>query len=332
MSGRINQLVIFIIVTFVAFIGAYGLGLVIVNTVDNRLSDISINMPMITLPQNHISLKLADGMANVIEHGQTNYKITPSTENIKPLKQTGGANPASVMKIGIPPITSPVAKERSCMRPIDVYNHQFNSSQFKSESKKIDHPQIDVPTDTRNTESYPASYPTTTQGYRTTLSHKQLVPTYYRNPKDMTAAQILRFKTKANLGKMTVEDYENWLMLFTQHLNDLEKRHRDKLRILLKGGRLTVLDLPDGKEPSPPLSAEAMFNAKYLVTNSPAPDTTGPQYAYNFDDFGAYSQPNNLKHMATYNPDEIIKEDDEHAADIITRPAVTSHAEGVISS
>jgi hypothetical protein len=141
----------------------------------------------------------------------------------------------------------------------------------------------------------------------------------------MTANQILKFKTGAKFHKMTVRDYENWLLLYHNNPQDLDKTHREKLRVLLKGGRLDVRDLPDAPLAFP-LTAEEQFHKNYpgYITELPQSEPSGLQQAYNVGDYDEYMQPENLKHLATYNPDEPLKEHNDD--DIRVRPVVTLHA------
>ena len=282
----------FLIIAIIAFVVAYGLGLVVVRTVDYRLSEISINMPHITLPE--ISLRLENGTL---------------------IKQIGG--------------NSEKKEDPTCIRPVDIEkrNH-FNADKYHSDAVRVtkppvtdtvlDHISANTSSDKVRSKSLPAPYPNDRLPMYT-LNNTQLVPTYYRDPKEMTAAQVLKFKTNAKLANMTIKDYENWLLLFKEDPQNLEKFHRDKLRILLKGGRLNVHDLPQGESSvaEEVLSAEVRFNRMYdgHATNVPQPDTAGPQYAYNFDDFDGYPDPQfgskNLKHLATFDANETLKTEDD---------------------
>jgi hypothetical protein len=325
-----EERLILIAVTFVAFLVAYALGVVVVKTVDRRLSEISINMPTITLPKNHISVNIDDHVASISqEHGQANYTITPKSVTASFEQKGGSHNSHNNNDISASPVPVPIINpsaplpSKKCLRPIDIEKRaHFDSADYKSESGKVDKPSVEVPTDTRNVDSYPASYPQSRLPVFN-LPKRQLVPTYYRNPADMTREQILKFKSKAKFNNMTVQDYENWLLLFYEDPQNLESRHRSKLNILLKGGRLDVKDLPQGESPAPPLTAEGRFHKNYpgYITNLPHSDT-GPQYAYNFDDYDSYTPPSGMKHLTLVNPDESLKTGN---ADIETRPLVVNH-------
>lgn len=69
-----------------------------------------------------------------------------------------------------------------------------------------------------------------------------LKPNYYKNPREMTPAQIIKFKNDADLSKMTLEDYKNWLGLFEFDLNNLPKIHLNNYNRLKEG--LPIYDIP----------------------------------------------------------------------------------------
>lgn len=49
---------------------------------------------------------------------------------------------------------------------------------------------------------------------------------YYIDPKNMSVRDKARFKRKANIYKMTLRDYKNWLLLFTDDIQLLPMHHR----------------------------------------------------------------------------------------------------------
>ena len=68
--------------------------------------------------------------------------------------------------------------------------------------------------------------------------------TYYMDPKDMSAAQLVKFQHRAKFEHMTVKDYERWLLTFDYDDNRLTEFHRANLKILHRGGRLAREDIP----------------------------------------------------------------------------------------
>lgn len=69
-----------------------------------------------------------------------------------------------------------------------------------------------------------------------------LRPNYYKNPREMTPAQIIKFKNDAQLSKMTLQDYKNWLSLFEFDLDNLPKIHLANYNRVKSG--LPVYDIP----------------------------------------------------------------------------------------
>jgi len=65
---------------------------------------------------------------------------------------------------------------------------------------------------------------------------------YYKKLEEMTPAQIIKFKKKAKVGKMTMLDYQAWLSLFQYDKANLGVQHHENLDRLLKG--LPIIDIP----------------------------------------------------------------------------------------
>ena len=76
-----------------------------------------------------------------------------------------------------------------------------------------------------------------------TFCHQR--PTYYKDPKDMTPPQIIKFKNKANLEKMTLEDYRNWLSLFKYDVENLPKMHLRNFYNYMQGQPVYDIPMPD---------------------------------------------------------------------------------------
>lgn len=133
----------------------------------------------------------------------------------------------------------------------------------------------------------------------------------YRSPKAMTEAEQRRFMFSANLAKMTVLDYQNWLQLFDTkgETNRLTRFHRNNLRVLQRGGTLTATDLP--RQTVTPNTAKEQFShlVDREVENVPHPEFHGMQPA-NFDKhipFKAAVPNRNMHHLNFVNPDEPLK-------------------------
>lgn len=131
-------------------------------------------------------------------------------------------------------------------------------------------------------------------------------PTYYKDPKDMTDRQRQKFKLRANMDKMTVQDYVNWLMLFVDDVDSLAPRHLSNFRKVRRGIRLTLNDIPREKIPAP-MTAHDYFTNLYNLDDqiniySPqVSNTAGVQLPANYDQYSTFVAPQNLKHMNTRN-------------------------------
>ena len=71
-------------------------------------------------------------------------------------------------------------------------------------------------------------------------------PTAYKDPKDMTAEELRRFKRMTIFDNFTVQDYKNWLMLYQKDYYLLNDENLLNLRNLLRGESLFLRDIPSG--------------------------------------------------------------------------------------
>jgi len=69
----------------------------------------------------------------------------------------------------------------------------------------------------------------------------QQQPTYYLDPKNMTPAQVVKFKNRAKLSVMTLQDYKNWLSLFEFEVDTLPLVHRVNYWKMVKGDQITII-------------------------------------------------------------------------------------------
>jgi hypothetical protein len=74
----------------------------------------------------------------------------------------------------------------------------------------------------------------------------QKPPTAYKDPKDMTAEELRRFKRMAIFDNFTVQDYKNWLLLYQKDYYLLNDENLLNLRNLLRGEMLFLRDIPSG--------------------------------------------------------------------------------------
>ena len=312
----------YLLIALITFLVAYAVGLTIVNTVDHRLSNISINMPEIHLPkpvsrpeimaENYIirptvkKIKVLDPPA-----GEANFpKPTERNDQTNKCQQGGSSaeeNRDEPKQLG----------SRSCTVPP---TREFDSQLFKSESKPVEPTKPERRPDLHVMKhSIPASFPSDQNCdsgiHEDQLKSGQLVPTYYRDPKDMTLAQRTKFRNRAKIHKMTVLDYENWLLLFREDPQTLDPVHRKRLRMLQRGDRLRATDIPDPAPKEVPPTAETRFNTKFrgLIENDGPLETADDSHdssrkvllhAANHTEYDHYMPPKSLKHLSILNPDE----------------------------
>lgn len=283
----------------IVFLIAVLIGLTIVKIVDARMSDISINMPTINLPQQRITVKMESGEAGAMTGAADSAKVTydPPVDmpKPKPLQQGGGSSDELCRKDLLPARTNyNPSKYHSLEGPINT------------KSKSIEVP---PPVSKPSQSGYPAPYPRNKQ----TLTEPKPQPdgtTYYMDPKDMTAEQLVKFQQRAKFTNMTVRDYENWLWTFNENPGTLNGFHRSNLKVLVRGGHLSPTDMPS-RHKIPDSSADQytkiMQGADWEQV--PHPEFVGYE-PWNFDHF--ISQPSvkrnrNLRHLDYVNPDEPMK-------------------------
>jgi len=220
----------------VSILLSFCLGQLIIQTVDQRLSDISIKVPP----------------AKVV------FKSPFGPE------QMGGS----------------VAPE--C--PMPPARGRYDRDKYRSEAKKVEKVHSKVPHRSASSfKSQPAEIP------------------YYRDPKDLTPAQQLKFRSKANLRKMTLTDYKNWLLLFREDPENLSAQNRRMLTRLIKGQEINAEDIPQSNYPQPHNARERYH---LLVDGDyPQPDSTSTTVR----GFPGFRTPQNLKHLSGINPDEYRK-------------------------
>lgn len=76
--------------------------------------------------------------------------------------------------------------------------------------------------------------------------HKR--PNYYKDPTEMTPAQVIKFKKNAKLENMTIGDYKNWLMLFKYDQESLPRYHLRNFQRLMMGQPIYDIPLSDPVE------------------------------------------------------------------------------------
>ena len=86
--------------------------------------------------------------------------------------------------------------------------------------------------------------------------------TNYKNPKDMSADQKLRFKNLRSISRMTIKDYKRWLLLNKSTPGKLSEIHNKNLSKILSNEKLTIADLPSDLDVN-----EYEEEAKKMFTN-----------------------------------------------------------------
>lgn len=293
------------------------LGLMIVKIVDQRLSGISINMPTVNLPEITVNLKTngndtitgtssmgtATPKVKVVQMDQMHQPIQPIPAVYNSLAtlrvQKGGGDPDKVCKKDLPPV-------------INYDKKRYHSDSYalsKEQREKVTGP---TPNPSRDHSSRPAPYP---RGKSALNKDHPLSNNngkdghYYLKPEQMTPAQLAKFKEKAKFHNMTVDDYQNWLHLFTDHPEQLAAFHRSNLRVIVRGGKLTPGDMPTSQRL--PNRSEHEYIQKITqgtMENVPQPEYLGYQ-PHNFEDEypGAKVHNRNLRHLDYVNRNEPYK-------------------------
>jgi hypothetical protein len=134
----------------------------------------------------------------------------------------------------------------------------------------------------------------------------QFGPTYYLDPKNMTEKQQFKFKYKADLLKMTIQDYKNWLSMFSDDLLNLPKTHLQNYIKLMNGEIITKQDIPTDVF-SPPKNSQDYFELisnplyKQFIGTPRNSDTVGMQLGYNYDYYDEFILPQNIKEIDILN-------------------------------
>jgi hypothetical protein len=277
-----------VIITLVTIL----IGLTLVKIVEARLSDVSINMPRITI--------------NLPDSGN--------------MLGGAGSTPAAYPKTAetvIPGEAGPLTADNDTLCRANIKPPRFDSKAYRSRSMAIVPPSIRVPEASRYPVEIPAPLPRDMNAALAEPEPPRALAgesvRYYKDPDSMTPEQRLKFKNRAKLANMTVADYEAWLMLHREEQERLSGLHRENLRILLRGGRLRVDDMPKSY-PLPHKSdyeyLEKVMSSPYASQNIPQPESHG-YYASNFDSLapgGKYEpEVRTLKHLAYVNPDQRMK-------------------------
>lgn len=288
--------------TIASLLLAIIIGLMIVKIVNDRLSNISIKMPTVNLPNITVNMDPLNGIA------QASLGTATPTVNIVKVNETSDTKPQYGGKQDNLICDDDLPDENK-------YNDKlYRSNTFaltKQEREKVIGP---TPEPSYDHNSRPALYineqkATLDDHYDIYKDNRNGKGTYYLDPRDMTPAQLEKFKHKAKFANMTVNDYYNWLLLFADNPEQLTAFHRANLRIISRGGKLSAADLP--RRHHLPNKAEHEYWAKInngVPENIPQPENHG-YHPYNFEEqaLGAKVHKRNLRHLDYVNPDEPLK-------------------------
>jgi hypothetical protein len=215
-----KQIVTNILLFGMVFLLAYTLGISIVNLINSRLENISITMPKVEVaaPQVTVQLHKDPTTCSVKTLPKTHFKA--STE----IDQKGGGSGAkseTLTKVASGCATKPPAI-KECQTGKCSSDWQCN-------------------------QVYGGGANRCTNGKCQcrfgTGFYCHLQPTFYLDPKLMTPEQVVKFKKRARLDRMTLQDYQNWLGLFTYDLESLPLVHRKNYWRLRRGDAIEFVPI-----------------------------------------------------------------------------------------
>lgn len=308
------------------------IGLTIVKVVEYRMTDISINMPTIKLPQQHITLRARS--TSLLPQGQGEIVYTANPASVKPLAPAPTPGPIPGQSGGSATIVTGTAQtpgevcanalngsycskthlvpECGKRMPNRLIMDPYRYESLSSAKAKAGAPVPD-PSTVTGQQSYPAEYPRR----KSLLTEPDPKPdydgiTYYQDPKKMTREQFVKFQHKAKFENMTVKDYQNWLFTFKDDPGRLTGFHRANLKVLIRGGKLVPSDMPR-RTPVPPGVADQytkMMHGQIHDDNISQPEFLGYQ-PHNYEEQVGHPSENkqnrNLRHLDFVNPDEPMK-------------------------
>ncbi len=185
---------------FVVLLMSALIGLIIIKVIEVRMNDISINMPTIKLPKPNIIVQL-----HTNSNGYIDTKAIGGASASTIAGTIAGAEDTAVIT-DIPPV---VARPPSNVR-------------FSSASGALKKQSIRVPS------------------AGTLDTHEERYQTYYKHPSDMNQVQLKKFMEHARFDKMTLKDYENWLLAHATNKHKLSLYHLDNLHTLQRDGKLQI--------------------------------------------------------------------------------------------
>lgn len=121
----------------------------------------------------------------------------------------------------------------------------------------------------------------------------QYGPTNYKDPKSMTEEERRIFKYQYR-NNFTLQDYKNWLLLYKNDEQHLRENHRGNLEKLLRGDTLFVQDMPNIRI-IPPMDPADYFGKMYeggkISVHFPDEGETGAMLPYNYGKYSEFISP-----------------------------------------
>ena len=322
-----DQLINIIVIGLITIVFGCLLGLAVVRVVDRRLSQISINLPKITIPMgtSHASYQLSppqDSIQPLYENFSDKTLPAPTSNAVQNASSAFQQATNTVDDI-VRQQTTTVAKETGeALQQVA----RVVSGDRVSGDRVSTVPSVGCNTDKDCNIVYG-------NGLNLCRANHQCHcvkgsgqfchygPTYYKDPKDMTPDQLKKFKTMAEMYRMTLQDYINWLNLFAEEQDVLPPRHFANLQKIKKGLPLTVDQIPRDSIP-PPMTAQEYFHQMYGYDDQLNLDTAGVQIPSNYMDYSQFETPRNLKHLDESNRLEQLNKYENREVLQTTRPKI----------
>jgi len=296
---KIDSLLNIIVICLITVVFGCLLGLAITRIVDYRLSDISINLPKINIPY------LPEGYDGQFSLYEGPHRYKPSDRDLfesfsNKSHQLGGKTET---KSQIP------EKENGSQLGEKLVNKSQVPELGEKTENKSHVPELGdkKKDDNQNENTDKEDKEHVDNGSTPNVDH--MGATYYKDPKNMTPQQIQKFKEKAKIYKMTLQDYINWLTMFIDDPDALPPKHLSNLLKLRGGQSLTKDDIPRDQIPYP-LTAQQYFEKVSTIDDQLLPqnlDTAGVQIPANYMEYSQFDSPRNLKHLDDYNHIEKLK-------------------------
>jgi hypothetical protein len=258
----LNIILVFIITVIVAYL----FGLVLINTIDNRLKNINLNIPkqdiIINYPENNI-----ENFENKI--GLSEYK----TYDFKKGKRldTNYDNDYYIKK-------EKDSKIEGYVNEVDTSYKEWNIEKKKTQVCCKNHVHI------KNGRDINCTYGVTN----------------YADPKDMSPVDYKIFNLNYP-SNMTLQDYINWLYCYIGKESQLPYNHLKNLEKIKMGKELIPEEgvLPPPGYYFPSMDAKDYFDKMYngeqeFNIAGPLNSTTGPMMGYNYNDYSDFLSENNM--------------------------------------